>query len=646
MKKKILPILGMAALFAAASCSVENMDENPVSGIRKVAMTFNAESQSVGTKTSIDPNAGNAVYWTAGDAISVFPTGGGNEKFVLEGEGGSASGSFTGEAAPDAAPYYALYPYDASATLSGTTINATLPSTQYSTTAGTFDTMLAPAVAVSDDSNNLSFSHVAGLLELNFTNLDGTIKEIQLKAAEKSMAGAYTVRMSGDTFSAVSASSDESPVSVRLTAKDGGNLAENGPYYLVLLPGTYADVQLFITLDNGTSYMVGTLGTFEVKAGELRPQTVDASKATANSDGLYGLFMAGADIYIGGKAYSSADIETFGTVNHVTAENASGTTFSSSGIYFIDSDASITYSQSTALNKVLLIGNDPEKRSTINFSKNIIALNSSDGHFACYNIDFDGRNSSTNYIMASNYNGNFNYIAFDNCRFQTTTNDTRSFPVINLGTASSDNGGTSRGVETIIVENCIYTTPATTNNRFFIHMTTASGVSMNTAAMGSMTFRNNLIYSTDPSEGLASNFKFFNGVNNSVDEVIIDNNTFINVCTSTTYMVYATSIDYIELQNNIFYAPTISNNVGFFRSAEAVLAGLIQNNISYIPNPGTGTNNNGTFTYSIYAYWGSQADFEYDEIELLQETPFETAFDISSESYTLKPEYASYGAQR
>ena len=395
----------MAALFVAASCSVENMDENPVSGIRKVAMTFNAESQSVGTKTSIDPNAGNAVYWTAGDAISVFPTGGGNEKFVLEGEGGSASGSFTGEAAPDAAPYYALYPYDASATLSETTINATLPSTQYSTTAGTFDTMLAPAVAVSDDSNNLSFSHVAGLLELNFTNLDGTIKEIQLKAA-KSMAGAYTVSMSGDTFSAVSASSDESPVSVRLTAKDGGNLAENGPYYLVLLPGTYKDVQLFITLDNGTSYMVGTLDTFEVKAGELRPQTVDASKATANSDGLYGLFMAGADIYIGGKAYNKDQFTEEGAILHYSSGSVGISSSHNNKIAVIESGVSITSLSTAKPTNIVIVGCDQTDKPTlpINGSKYLSASQGQKSRFILKNIKIEPDEGFSAYMFTVNTN--------------------------------------------------------------------------------------------------------------------------------------------------------------------------------------------------------------------------------------------------
>ena len=641
--KKFQYVLGTVFMLSAASCSVENINETPVSGIQTIKMEFSAETPAPNTKTSIDPSADNAVYWTKDDAISVFPIGGGNYKFVLEDEGGSSSGTFAGEAT-EADTYYALYPYNASASLSGNTITSTLPSTQYSTADGTFDTMLSPVAGISSDgSNNFELQHIAGLLELNFANLDGTVKEIQLKAAE-SMAGDYTVSLTDGTFSAAAVQSDEA-VGVHLVAKDGGPLAD-GPYYLVLLPGTYTDVQLFITLDDGTSYMVGTLDTFEVKAGELRPQTVDASKATANDDGLYGLFMAGADIYIGSKAYSTKDINTFGSVYHITAENASGTTFNTSGIYFIDSDASITYSQSSpALNTVVLIGNDPAKRTTINFTR-YIALNNADGHFACYNIDFDGREYA-NYIITSNYNGNFNYIAFDNCSFEVYNQTSRNTPVINFATAAASSGGTSRGFETLVIENCIYKTYATTSNRFFVNMTATSDVE-NTAELGSITFNNNLVYCTDPSNGMATNFKIFNGSNNSVDNVIINNNSFINIATSTSYTVYANSINYIELQNNLYYAPTVINNVGFFRSATPVPAGLVQNNISYIQTPGQSEPNEdgNVITYGMYAYWGGNIGFEYEEIESLTETPFETPFDIATESYTLKPEYASYGAQR
>ena len=628
MKKKILPILGMAALFAAASCSVENMDENPVSGIRKVAMTFNAESQSVGTKTSIDPDAGNAVYWTAGDAISVFPTGGGNEKFVLEGEGGSASGSFTGEAAPDAAPYYALYPYDASATLSGTTINATLPSTQYSTTAGTFDTMLAPAVAVSDDSNNLSFSHVAGLLELNFTNLDGTIKEIQLKAAE-SMAGAYTVSMSGDTFSAVSASSDESPVSVRLTAKDGGNLAENGPYYLVLLPGTYTDVQLFITLDNGTSYMVGTLDTFEVKAGELRPQTVDASKATANSDGLYGLFMAGADIYIGGKAYNKDQFTEEGAILHYSSGSVGISSSHNNKIAFIESGVSITSLSTAKPTNIVIVGCDQTDKPTlpINGSKYLSASQGQESRFILKNIKIEPDEGFSAYMFTVNTDyansGAFGEFTLDNCDITMT------------GSAFYQIGG-PRYLDKFVMENCTVTVPsATTHTNRYILQTQGR---VNT--FSEIIFRNNIFHCADT---YTLGFKLLAGANNAtstattVNQITVENNTFVNVMPTNTALIMSSDINDITFSKNLLYFDqTIASDFSL-RILHSYISypeiASCSDNIVY--------NTNDIHCSMVYSNAYEPSTGIAEDPTPVSETPFS---ELST--FTLKPEYASYGAQR
>ena len=641
MKKKILPILGMAALFAAASCSVENMDENPVSGIRKVAMTFNAESPSAGTKTSIDPDAGNAVYWTAGDAISVFPTGGGNEKFVLEGEGGSASGSFTGEAAPNAAPYYALYPYDASATLSGTTINATLPSTQYSTTAGTFDTMLAPAVAVSDDSNNLSFSHVAGLLELNFTNLDGTIKEIQLKAAE-SMAGAYTVSMSGDTFSAASASSGESPVSVRLAARDGGNLAENGPYYLVLLPGTYTDVQLFITLDNGTSYMVGTLDRFEVKAGELRPQTVDASKATANSNGLYGLFMAGADIYIGGKAYNKDQFTEDGAIRHVVNTRSSiynGTGDCDGKIFFVDLDPSEENPLSIGnAGDIIVIGVDPDnKPRVIRTAANLASSATGHSRVIFHNLNIDLPNSRNNQGTDINIgftaNSDFGELTLSNC--DITMRESSALIQINAE-------GTT--INELNILDCDITMPAGATNRYILTVGT------NQYTMSSLNITNNIIHCDD---GVAQAFRFINSnLENcqlTIKDLDINNNTLVNLFNNSSTAGIVKELEDASVNKNLIYfnqsIDAIAVKSSYFNFLRPLDIGGVypgtaycQDNISYQLSSDQIVRTFRVFSNNDFI---PEAGVLENTFRKLSEDPFE---DLST--FTLKPEYASYGAQR
>ena len=305
MKKTVLFITCSAFILLSVSCSIETA-EPIASDTRRMKMEFNAEMTEVRTKTAINPDAANAVYWSKGDEINIFTENGNSDRFVLAGDGGSASGTFTGETVQSGI-YYALYPYSSAATYSGNVIKANLPATQYCTSTGTFDTMLNPAVAVSDGDNSLSFKNVAGLLELTFTNMEGkSVKEISLKAAE-SLAGDYTIDMSGQNYAA-SAVPGEKSVGVNLVVKAEETRISDPVYYLVLLPGAYSNLSLTVIYDD-YSYMSGKLDSFTVKAGELRPQKVDASKATANADGLYGLYQAGIDIEVGGVAINK---ETYG----------------------------------------------------------------------------------------------------------------------------------------------------------------------------------------------------------------------------------------------------------------------------------------------------------------------------------------------
>ena len=161
MKKNILLIAGSVLAFTAVSCSLEENTEPVVDSV--VPMEFTADATA--TRTAITED--NAVIWSEDDAISVFD-GAGNHKFTA-GTAGSANTKFSGEAESGKETYYALYPYSADAFLAGTTIHSVLPANQYSTADGTFDTMLAPAVAKAEENGNLTFVNVAGLVKFTFT---------------------------------------------------------------------------------------------------------------------------------------------------------------------------------------------------------------------------------------------------------------------------------------------------------------------------------------------------------------------------------------------------------------------------------------------------------------------------------------------
>ena len=276
MKKNLLAIvLGTAAVVTAISCS--NKDNFEPAASERVPMQFSAGTPAI-TKTAIAED-GTSVVWSEGDAIGIFDTQ--INKFDLIAGDGTSQGRFSGFALPGA-EYYALYPYDEAASISGSTISATLPSAQYSTADGTFSTMLNPAVAEADASNGLAFEHVAAMLKVNVEGVTGDVKSITV-SADKSLTGAYTVDMSADTWSAKAAAS-ETAAGVTLTGQDGGNLAA-GPYYLVVLPGEYANLTLTAALADGTT-ATGTLASLSIAARDIMEVTVNADEIVSGEFGF------------------------------------------------------------------------------------------------------------------------------------------------------------------------------------------------------------------------------------------------------------------------------------------------------------------------------------------------------------------------
>ena len=267
MKKNLLTIvlLGTAAA-AAISCS--NKDNLEPAASERVPMQFSAGTPAI-TKTAIAED-GTSVVWSEGDAIGIFDTQ--INKFDIIAGASTSSGRFSGFALPDA-EYYALYPYDTDAAIAGGIITATLPSTQYSTTDGTFDTMLNPAVAKADASNGLAFEHVAAMFKVNVEGLSSAVKSISL-SADQSLSGAYKVDMNQETWSAVTEAS-ETPAGVSLVGKDDADLAA-GPYYLVILPGSYTNLTLTVALADGTEASSDPV-SIEVAARDIKETTVDAA---------------------------------------------------------------------------------------------------------------------------------------------------------------------------------------------------------------------------------------------------------------------------------------------------------------------------------------------------------------------------------
>ncbi len=246
MKRIIYTLSAAAILMTPASCSVKESPELPDP---RTPMTFYVgptdSSAGTDTRTSLQPDL--SVFWSANDRIRVFDGSEYDNVFTLTEGAGSSSGIFEGLAMAGAGTYYALYPYSQDASFTGSEIRASLPAEQHYA-AGSFDTMLNPSVAKTDEETGIfTFDNVASLIQVT-NNTESAVSSIRINA--QSIAGAYTVDMNSNTFTAMAAQ-EGSLSSVSLSSEDGTSLG-TGPYYLVVLPGTYSTLDVSVSFADGS----------------------------------------------------------------------------------------------------------------------------------------------------------------------------------------------------------------------------------------------------------------------------------------------------------------------------------------------------------------------------------------------------------
>ena len=233
--KKLMIMLAMVA--TALSCnkevSVENAPEKAADGRNLVPMTF-----TVSCETKAVLHDGQTVTFAANDRISIFANGTNYEFTTAEG-GANAVFTGTGE---EATTYYALYPYNADATISAGTIqNVSIASSSAGTGTGTFNSQRAVAVAISN-STNLTFKHVTALLKITVPAEVTDLKEIVFFNRDNgsgNLAGAIT-----GTFDVTPVLGDAPTITVTTpkfqTGFVGPDGAENpvpaGDYYIPVLP--------------------------------------------------------------------------------------------------------------------------------------------------------------------------------------------------------------------------------------------------------------------------------------------------------------------------------------------------------------------------------------------------------------------------
>ncbi len=280
MKKNLYFLIPAAMTVLATGCKVnldiEQTTEPEAIVTPLVPMTFQAGGEA--TKSAID---GTSILWASGDAITVF---GSDNNPYQSGEltSGGASATFSVELPEGTTDPYAVYPANASASISDGSIKTTIPSEQILADG----TTVAPGalVAVAKASGHkFAFKNAFSLVVVTPT-IDG-VTEISVSAASGSLAGDFDITVS-DQPSASPAGNNVSTVTLKPFGD--GTFTKGTAYYVAVAPGVVSDLTIrFKTADvSDKAFKLGRIAsgnvTLERNAGielSTSPVVIIDSKA-------------------------------------------------------------------------------------------------------------------------------------------------------------------------------------------------------------------------------------------------------------------------------------------------------------------------------------------------------------------------------
>lgn len=328
------------------------------------------------------------------------------------------------------------------------------------------------------------------------------------------------------------------------------------------------------------------------------------------------LYDAGKDIVVGDVTINKA---TYGDSHVLNGDNQ--TIDPAGGVYFVEAGTEVEYKADAGFKQLILIGDDPSQKSTLKVKEQMKVIENTDGEdlFVCSNLTIDAGELG-NYLLVQNGNTAFDKVVFNDCRVTLTPDKTLAYI-----------GSSTRSINNLTIEGCIFD---------FISAKSAVlvAVSSSTAKYGTLTFRNNVFYCKDKGK-TSTDFKLFNGPKASVQEIVVENNTFVNMACNTNFYVNADNLSSVIAQKNLFYLDVeLANAVGLFRIVTAGPQGTVcKDNVGYK----TGTKNWQAF------FGGIKNGFDgAEEIINIPDNPFDGGmFDLAAGLFVPNATYTSYGAQ-
>jgi len=242
--KQSLPLWIGALCFMSCSDELASSDRIESQGHATQLIASFEDAQDITTRTAV--NKKSEVVWIKDDAFGVAYTSSTQNsptwaKFTTTSEKKATSAAFTGSFdGTNVSATYAVYPYQESMTLSGTTLTMTLPSEIQAS-----ELSNGPMVATASDlSAALSFKHLAAMLRLTINMIpSGTTKLVV--TADKAIAGTATANLSASEATLSITSGSNSVTVTNLESKPQ-------TLYIPIPVGTYSTLKVELQKTDGT----------------------------------------------------------------------------------------------------------------------------------------------------------------------------------------------------------------------------------------------------------------------------------------------------------------------------------------------------------------------------------------------------------
>jgi len=230
--KKLLSVC-LSALLCLAGCTNEEIVNTPV---KKNSIQAGFESDMSRLAVGQD----NTLTWSAGDAFVMFDRSNASSVWTLEGNGGSATGVFSGEELEELL-VGAVFPASASPNYQWGNVTMTLPSTLEYKEGICNLPMWAKFSSLEGD---VSFNHLAALLKIDFKDIPEGYNLLAVKAS-KSIAGTFS--FNGNAQEPVLVLKENGSNSVTVTFDKIEGTDNDRLFYLPLPVGDYASINVSIS---------------------------------------------------------------------------------------------------------------------------------------------------------------------------------------------------------------------------------------------------------------------------------------------------------------------------------------------------------------------------------------------------------------